>query len=126
MNKGGNHGNRFGAGRPRNEFRGSLLGTVAKNDKYWKDVLAGKPVILVPPKEGSTEPTFRYPTHHERERAREQCLRYGLGTQDEVVVLGSADVFEALAELLPDHLDDADLIDRILADLESRLNGETQ
>lgn len=122
-NKGGNDGNAFGAGRPKTLLRKRLLDGADKTAQYWLDVAKGEKVIVVPGF-GNNEDTTRRPNHEERGKAFETLLRYGLGTQDEVLMLQNSDVFEAFGTVLVEFVA-ADQLEPIFERVKEILGGST-
>lgn len=125
LNRGGNEGNRYGAGRKRSAVRRKLLGGVEKAAKYWLSVANGEAVVAMPGV-GKQPDTIRKPTHEERGKAYEMLCRYGLGTQDEIIVLANDTILDVLADVLPEHIDDPDQVDAILVAVGVRLSGEAE
>lgn len=94
-------GNTVGVGRRRNEVRARYL--KGCDDSYLIDVAKGKPVVMVPPDSRAgkgAQPTFRYPTHAERDSAKQTCLRYGLGTEDTVKIANGEELREVLIPVM--------------------------
>ncbi len=126
LNRGGNEGNRYGAGRKRNVVRAGYLKADEKGLRLLAQIIEWKPVIPFYGLDGKLKGK-RPPTFEEWKWAKGETAKYGLGTKDEVVVLGSSDAFDAFADVLSDHEDrtlDASTIASILDAVGSRLNGE--
>ena len=126
LKRGGTNPN---AGRPKAAFRLAAGKAALEQISHWIAVAKGNKCIRVPGF-GGAKGTLRHPTHDEQERAyRDVLLRYGIGTQDEVTVLGSTEVFDALADVLPEFAGrtlDEETIDAILAAVGGRLDGTGQ
>lgn len=99
LNRGGNVGNRYGAGRPRSEVRASLMALAdGPAREYVHGVLTGE--LRCPQCKGLHEYRASETTVA---RCAEMALRFGVGVSTEVQIANEREIAQAFARVLVQH-----------------------